>query len=169
LISAAKMRNQECSAVQSDLNSFQENGGRDMPEPRRDSVQPCCRFLFSTGLSISLPVFWTTLARFIRVVDFGAVSLLAAWLEKQRRQEMGFLEEANRNLRSSLAEIKVLQGILPICFYCNRIRTEAVTWVQMESTFMNTVRLTSRIVCEQSGDKRTCPPERRYDFAHDFL
>jgi hypothetical protein len=41
------------------------------------------------------------------------VSLLVASLEKQRRQTMGFLEEANRKLRSSLDEIKVLHGILP--------------------------------------------------------
>jgi len=73
-----------------------------------------------------------TLAGLVRAVVFGAVSLLVASLEKQRRQAMGFLEEANKKLRSSLDEIKVLHGILPICSYCKRIRTEADAWVQME-------------------------------------
>ena len=72
-----------------------------------------------------------TLSGLVRAVVFGAVSLLVASLEKQRRQAMGFLEEANTKLRSSLDEIKVLHGILPICSYCKRIRTEADAWVQM--------------------------------------
>lgn len=73
-----------------------------------------------------------TLAGLVRAVVFGAVSLLVASLEKQRRQAMEFLEEANRKLRSTLNEIKVLHGILPICTYCKRIRTEGDLWVQME-------------------------------------
>lgn len=73
-----------------------------------------------------------TLAGLVRAVVFAAVSLLVASLEKQRRQAIGFLEEANRKLRSSLDEIKVLHGILPICCYCKRIRTDADSWVQME-------------------------------------
>jgi K+-sensing histidine kinase KdpD len=73
-----------------------------------------------------------TLAGLVQGVVFSAVSLLVASLEKQRRQTMGFLEEANRKLRSSLDEIKVLHGILPICCYCKRIRTETDAWIQVE-------------------------------------
>jgi hypothetical protein len=40
------------------------------------------------------------------------------------------LKEANRKLSTSLKEIKILRGILPIC---KQIRTEADTWAQMET------------------------------------
>ena len=73
-----------------------------------------------------------TLTGFVQAVVFGSVSLLVASLEKQRRQAIWSLEEANRKLRASVDEIKILRGILPVCSYCKQIRTEADTWVQME-------------------------------------
>jgi len=73
-----------------------------------------------------------TFAGLVRAVIFGSVSLLVASLERQRRQAIWSLEEANRKLRTSMDEIKVLRGILPVCSYCKQIRTEADTWVQME-------------------------------------
>ena len=60
------------------------------------------------------------------------MSLLVASLEKQRRHALRSLEEANKQLRTSLDEIKILRGILPVCSYCKQIKTEADTWVQME-------------------------------------
>jgi len=69
----------------------------------------------------------------VQAVVFGSVSLLVASLEKQRREAIWSLEEANRELISSLHEIKVLRGILPICSYCKRIRTDDEAWVQMET------------------------------------
>jgi K+-sensing histidine kinase KdpD len=69
----------------------------------------------------------------VQAVVFGSVSLLVASLEKQRREAIWSLEEANRELLSSLHEIKVLRGILPICSYCKRIRTDDEAWVQMET------------------------------------
>lgn len=74
-----------------------------------------------------------TLAGFVRSVVFGSVSLLVASLEKQRRQAICSLEEANIKLSTSLKEIKILRGILPICSYCKQIRTEGNTWAQMET------------------------------------
>jgi len=38
-----------------------------------------------------------------------------------------------RELQASVAEVKVLQGILPICANCKRIRTEDGTWDAVES------------------------------------
>jgi PAS domain S-box-containing protein len=38
-----------------------------------------------------------------------------------------------RELQKSVAEIKVLHGILPICANCKRIRTEQGSWEQIES------------------------------------
>jgi K+-sensing histidine kinase KdpD len=74
-----------------------------------------------------------TFAGLVHAVVFGSVSLLVASLERQRRQAICSLEEANRKLSTSLNEIKILRGILPVCSYCKRIRTEADTWTEMET------------------------------------
>lgn len=37
-----------------------------------------------------------------------------------------------RELQDAMAHIKTLQGILPICTYCNRIRTDKESWEQLE-------------------------------------
>lgn len=42
------------------------------------------------------------------------------------------LEEANRQLSSALETIKQLQGILPICAWCKKIRDDKGSWQQME-------------------------------------
>ena len=74
-----------------------------------------------------------TFAGLVQAVVFGSVSLLVASLEKQRHQAIWSSEDANQKLMTSLNEIKVLHGILPICSYCKRIRTEDNTWDQMEA------------------------------------
>lgn len=74
-----------------------------------------------------------TFAGVVQAVVFGSVSLLVASLERQRRQAIWSVEDANRELIASLDEIKILRGILPICSYCKRIRTEDDTWDQMET------------------------------------
>jgi K+-sensing histidine kinase KdpD len=74
-----------------------------------------------------------TFAGLVQAVVFGSVSLLVASLEKQRRQAIWSLEEANRKLSTSLNEIKILRGILPMCSYCKQIRTGANTWTRMET------------------------------------
>lgn len=42
-------------------------------------------------------------------------------------------EELIEDLQKSLAEIKTLQGILPICSYCKKIRDDEGAWMQIES------------------------------------
>lgn len=74
-----------------------------------------------------------TLAGLVQVMVFGSVSLLVASLEKRRGQAIWSLEEANRKLIASVHEIKILRGILPICSFCKRIRTEGDDWAQMET------------------------------------
>lgn len=36
-------------------------------------------------------------------------------------------------LRTALAEVKTLRGILPICANCKRVRTDEGAWEQIES------------------------------------
>jgi DNA-binding response OmpR family regulator len=43
------------------------------------------------------------------------------------------LEERVRELESALAKVKQLQGLLPICAYCKKIRDDQNYWQQVES------------------------------------
>lgn len=51
--------------------------------------------------------------------------------ERERRAVQ--LEATNRDLTAALAEVSRLQGILPICSYCKRIRDDQDYWQQVEA------------------------------------
>jgi PAS domain S-box-containing protein len=61
------------------------------------------------------------------------------------RKHVGFeLEEMRQNLaqrvkelEAALAEVKILQGIVPICSYCKNIRNDKNFWVQVEDYISN--------------------------------
>jgi len=50
--------------------------------------------------------------------------------QKQAEQE---LQKTNDALRKALEEIKTLQGIIPICAGCKKIRDDRGYWEQVES------------------------------------
>ena len=52
-----------------------------------------------------------------------------------RHQDLMRLRELNEKLERSLAEIKVLRGMLPICAICKRIRNDDGFWEQVEVYF----------------------------------
>jgi phosphoserine phosphatase RsbU/P len=75
----------------------------------------------------------------VKPVDSG--KLLAA-IEKceeiieYRRAHKRFLAEREKliaDLQKALAEIKTLQGILPICSFCKKIRDDKEVWTQLEN------------------------------------
>lgn len=68
----------------------------------------------------------------MRAIVFSALSVLIASMEKHRRGAMERLAESNRTLQSALEEIKTLRGLLPICMYCKKIRTDEEQWVEIE-------------------------------------
>ena len=51
--------------------------------------------------------------------------------EQAQREEA--LRVVNAELSRALAEVRPLQGMLPICCYCRRIRNEEHDWQQMET------------------------------------
>lgn len=58
---------------------------------------------------------------------------------RELKESIGKLEETNRekeqlisDLQASAQQIKVLQGILPICVHCKRIRDDEGYWHQVE-------------------------------------
>ena len=68
------------------------------------------------------------------------------------------LSDKVRDLREALAHIKTLQGILPICSYCRRIRDDRSYWGQLESylTSHADVRF-SHGICPECYEKHVTP------------
>lgn len=59
----------------------------------------------------------------------------SAEIVEYRRAQKRFIEERERliaDLQKALAEVKTLQGILPICMYCKKIRNDKEVWIRIE-------------------------------------
>jgi len=64
------------------------------------------------------------------------------------------LQEKNDHLKQTLDEIKTLQGILPICSSCKKIRNDDGYWDQLESYFTkNSDIVFSHGICEECAQK----------------
>jgi len=50
----------------------------------------------------------------------------------ERKQAQAALEEERRRLQQALDEVRTLQGIVPICAYCKKIRDDKGYWNQVE-------------------------------------
>jgi hypothetical protein len=89
----------------------------------------------------------------IRVIIFIAVAGVVTFLSMHRQRAEELLLETNRQLESeveerkkaeeekenllfelqkTLAEVKILRGILPICSFCKKIRNDKGYWEQVE-------------------------------------
>jgi len=89
------------------------------------AVVACVVFLLSKeGLGL---VEWIA-----AVVAYGAVTVsgvLTAWWNHRRRRTQWFLEQ---RLQKALSEIKTLQGLVPICASCHKVRDDAGIWTALE-------------------------------------
>lgn len=65
----------------------------------------------------------------------ASVLALKKEIDKRKIKELELLRK-NEELEKALKEIKVLQGLIPICSYCKKIRDDAGLWQQMESYIM---------------------------------
>ncbi len=68
---------------------------------------------------------------FIFLVIALAVFSVRRWREIVRAKRVA--EELNVKLQATLAEVKVLKGILPICANCKKVRDDRGYWQQVES------------------------------------
>ena len=50
----------------------------------------------------------------------------------QLKEQRDTLERQRNELEETLRRIKRLEGIIPICMYCKKIRDEKASWEQME-------------------------------------
>jgi hypothetical protein len=75
------------------------------------------------GLSGGVLIFIT-----LRVLPLRAVERA----EKSLRESEGALTEKVALLEAALAKMKQLEGVIPICMYCKKIRDDKESWQQLE-------------------------------------
>ncbi len=88
------------------------------------------------GISVTLPFFPHT-KYLALILGYGIAALLGSliiyiaghMLDKKDREQ----QELIKNLQDALLEIKTLQGIVPICSFCKKIRDDKGFWSQVES------------------------------------
>ncbi|RJP76506.1 MAG: hypothetical protein C4522_18145 [Desulfobacteraceae bacterium] len=84
----------------------------------------------------------------------GLVILIGGEIGHFLSEKISELQAVNQELRSANQEIKTLQGILPICSNCKKIRDSSGYWNQVESYFeKNTNAKFSHGLCEECLEK----------------
>lgn len=68
----------------------------------------------------------------LTTMALGALFAERLRLETQLRTQNEALEAANHQLSKALMEVKTLEGMLPICSYCNQIRDDHGYWKDLE-------------------------------------
>jgi integral membrane sensor domain MASE1 len=68
---------------------------------------------------------------FLSVTTFSLLAVGVLVTDRRRDQEQ--LGRLNGALQAALAEVKVLQGLLPICMCCKQIRDDDDNWQQLEA------------------------------------
>lgn len=58
-------------------------------------------------------------------------------LDNKVAERTSSLNESNEKLRKAIAEIRTLEGLLPICAYCHNIRESDGSWVRLEDYISN--------------------------------
>ncbi len=64
------------------------------------------------------------------------------------------LDQSNKALRESMAQIKVLHGLLPICASCKKIRDPKGYWQQLEDYLLDhSDAVLSHAICPECAEK----------------
>lgn len=85
-------------------------------------------------------------ARYLEMVSGATISLMACLLVllaviSSHDQEQKRLAESNRRLLQSFDEIHTLQGLLPICAWCKKVRNDQGLWTQVEQYLAERTKL----------------------------
>ena len=107
---------------------------------------PLCAFLFLHShpdlplvayLNVILFISWVVaLALYYELTRAETEKALIRDIEERHRKEEA-LRQINSDLREALDQIKTLQGLLPICASCKKIRDDKGHWEQMEIYIRN--------------------------------
>lgn len=82
---------------------------------------------FMSQHNFSLPISsWDTV---MRLVSFLTVAMTLSWI----RADLLQLQAMNEKITKAMAEIRYLEGILPMCTFCRKIRNDENHWVSLES------------------------------------
>lgn len=75
-------------------------------------------------------------------------------LRRQVEQHRQQLEDKVRELEAALEHVKKLQGLLPICMYCKRIRNDQDSWQAIEAYISDhSEALFSHSICQECLEK----------------
>lgn len=86
------------------------------------------------GTELILLVDDAPMAAHIALANGGGGGLAAGWLLARAYGRARRAEEARRlELAEAMSSIKTLKGMLPVCSWCHRVRTDAGYWQQIES------------------------------------
>jgi hypothetical protein len=103
-------------------------------------------------------IFLTLLAIFILATIISSRMIYksreTALLHMEAKQYGEEMERKNKELEASLSRIKRLEGIIPICSYCKKIRNEEQSWEQLEKYLSdNSDAMFSHGICPECGEK----------------
>jgi K+-sensing histidine kinase KdpD len=104
---------------------------------------------YYTGHEYSLYIYaiWNTV---IRMVSF----LVVGWTLARLREILDKEQKTSQELRKVISEVKVLEGMLPICASCKKIRNDKGEWQQMEEYIgQKTNAEFTHGLCPQCGKK----------------
>jgi hypothetical protein len=82
---------------------------------------------FLSGRAVSSEWF-----RLLDAVNKQVSYLLAAWVMGALRWEALAQQDLNKQLTAAMAEVRELEGLLPVCAWCHNIRDEGGQWHPME-------------------------------------
>lgn len=106
-----------------------------------------------TAIALTLLAIFT-LATFIALkMILRSRSAELARVEALRNSEE--VRRENEELNAAISRIKRLEGIISICMYCKKIRTEQETWAQLETYLTeHTDAMFSHGMCPDCGEKQ---------------
>jgi len=92
------------------------------------------------------------------VIDFifviGLVIIIVGSIGEMLNSKLSEIEKINNELQKALTEIKVLQGILPICASCKKIKDDKGYWHKVESYITDHSEAQfSHGLCEECSEK----------------
>jgi hypothetical protein len=86
------------------------------------------------GTALMLVADGAPLASHVALANAGGGALACGWLLARVYERARRAEEARRlELAEAMASIKTLNGLLPVCAWCHRVRTDQGYWEQIEA------------------------------------
>jgi len=96
------------------------------------SSEQTIRFESKVTVNTTLQYYDVAISRMLDVSQKFAGIVVVLTDITERKEAAEALEEERRRLQQALEEVRTLQGIVPICAYCKKIRDDEGYWNQVE-------------------------------------